>query len=108
MGQAGVRLPARRRGKKVTKPFTVREDVEKRHVTLKYEIAGFWCKDKVTVRKDKDWSQDVWGPAVVGYSLGGEDSHVFSLARIENFIAALRDAVRRARALDKKYPTGSV
>lgn len=82
--------------------FTAKDDNRGRDFRRVYAVAGYWADNKVRVEQRVNMLTGRYEAPEVSHSLGGEDSTTDNLSAVENFVAALTDAVRVAREWQKR------
>jgi hypothetical protein len=82
-------------------------DFDKYRVVIKWKIRGFWSDGPVSLICNKNpLDSDLLCTVGVHYSCGGEDGTQTSIECAENKIAALREAVRWAKRIEKRLSDG--
>lgn len=83
-------------------PFAATEDDREWGVRLLYSVVGFWSDAKVRVEQNINYETGQYEEPEISYTLGGEDAKVSNLESTENFVAALKDALKVARNWRKR------
>lgn len=84
------------------KPFTKRIIKDEYSYSIVYKINGFWSQGCIRVDQYNGFGAFVWQRPSISRAIGGIEVDVDPIDAEENFAAALLDAIREARRLDKR------